>query len=108
MTCEDLCYVGMKVKIIDVEAKLYGTLLDEYNALGYIKIVDIFENGNVRLSNGELWINYHKSDLIPIVDENILTVLDIKIKESKRIDKEIRDIKKFINDTISKSLKEES
>ena len=100
MTCEDLCYVGMKVKIIDVEAKLYGTLLDEYNALGYIKIVDIFENGNVRLSNGELWINYHKSDLIPIVDENILTVLDIKIKESKRIDKEIRDIKKFINDTI--------
>ena len=100
MTCEDLCYVGMKVKIIDAEAKLYGTLLDEYNALGYIKIVDIFENGNVRLSNGELWINYHKSDLIPIVDENILTVLDIKIKESKRIDKEIRDIKKFINDTI--------
>ena len=104
MTCEDLCYVGMKVKIIDAEAKLYGTLLDEYNALGYIKIVDIFENGNVRLSNGELWINYHKSDLIPIVDENILTVLDRKIKESKRIDKEIRDIKDFINTTISKSL----
>ena len=100
MTCEDLCYVGMKVKIIDVEAKLYGTLLDDYKARGYIKITDIFENGNVRLSNGDMWINVPKSDLIPIMDEDILTILDIKIKESKRIDKEIRDIKKFINDTI--------
>ena len=108
MTCEDLCYVGMKVKVVNVEARLYGTLLDEYNALGYIEITDIFENGNVRLSNGDLWINYHKSDLIPIMDENILNVLDRKIKESKRIDKEIRDIKDFINDTISKSLNEES
>ena len=108
MTCEDLCYVGMKVKVVNVEARLYGTLLDEYNALGYIEITDIFENGNVRLSNGDLWINYHKSDLIPIVDENILNVLDRKIKESKRIDKEIRDIKDFINDTISKLSNEES
>ena len=108
MTCEDFCYVGMKVKVINAGSMLYGDLLDEYNALGYIEITDIFENGNVRLSNGDLWINYHKSDLIPIVDENILTVLDRKIKESKRIDKEIRDIKDFINDTISKLLNEES
>ena len=108
MTCEDLCYVGMKVKVVNVENKLYGSLLDDYNALGYIKITNIFENGNVQLSNGDLWINYHKSDLIPIVDENILNVLDRKIKESKRIDKEIRDIKDFINDIISKLSNEES
>ena len=42
------------------------------------------------------------------MDENILNVLDRKIKESKRIDKEIRDIKDFINDTISKLSNEES
>ena len=108
MTCEDLCYVGMKVKVINAESMLYGDLLDEYNALGYIEITDIFENGNVRLSNGELWINCHKSNLIPIVEENILNVLDRKIKESKRIDKEIRDIKDFINDTCSKLSNEES
>ena len=108
MTCEDLCYVGMKVKVVNVENKLYGSLLDDYNALGYIKITDIFENGDVWLSNGGLRINYHKSDLIPIVEKDILNVLDRKIKESKRIDKEIRDIKDFINDTISKSLSQES
>ena len=108
MTCEDLCYVGMKVKVVNVENKLYGSLLDDYNALGYIKITDIFENGNVRLSNGDIWINFPKSDLIPIMDEDILTILDRKIKESKRIDKEIRDIKDFINDTISKLSNEES
>ena len=31
MTCEDLCYVGMKVKVVNVENKLYGSLLDDYN-----------------------------------------------------------------------------
>lgn len=105
MTCEDLCFVGMRVKIKDAEKRLYGTILDEYNEIGTMVVTDIFESDNVQLSNGGLYVNYHRSCLIPTIDENILETLNKKIKEGEQVKKEISDIKSFINHTINEQLK---
>ena len=95
-----LFYTGLKVKVKN-ENILYGYLLNEYKRLGYLVISQIFENGNVFLSNnpnGGLSISMNTNALIPIYDENILTVLQRKMDALYNLKKEIKDIKNFINE----------
>ena len=95
-----LFYTGLKVKVKN-ENILYGYLLNEYKRLGYLCISQIFENGNVFLSNnpnGGLSISMNTNALIPIYDENILTVLQRKKDALYNLKKEINDIKNFINE----------
>ena len=69
--------------------------------MGYLIISQIFENGNVFLSNnpkGGMSISMNTNDLIPIYDENILTVLQRKKDALYKLKKEINDIKNFINE----------
>lgn len=95
-----LFYTGLKVKVKN-ENTLYGYLLNEYKRLGYLVISQIFENGNVFLSNnpkGGMSISMNTNALIPIYDENILTVLQRKKDALYKLKKEINDIKNFINE----------
>ena len=95
-----LFYTGLKVKVKN-ENVLYGYLLNEYKRLGYLVISQIFENGNVFLSNnpnGGLSISMNTNALIPIYDENILTVLQRKKDEFYNLEREINDIENFINE----------
>ena len=95
-----LFYTGLKVKVKN-ENILYGYLLNEYKRLGYLVISQIFKNGNVFLSNnpnGGLSISMNTNALIPIYDENILTVLQRKMDALYNLKKEIKDIKNFINE----------
>ena len=69
--------------------------------MGYLIISQIFENGNVFLSNnpkGGMSISMNTNALIPIYDENILTVLQRKKDALYKLKKEINDIKNFINE----------
>lgn len=94
-------YKGLKVKIIKAGTNLYGSLLQDYKNNGFLYVTNIFDNGNVAISsspNGGLSINFGEDLLIPIYDENILTVLKNKEKELTRVSKEISDIKYFINE----------
>ena len=95
-----LFYTGLKVKVKN-ENVLYGYLLNEYKRLGYLVISQIFKHGNVFLSNnpkGGMSISMNTNDLIPIYDENILTVLQRKKDALYNLKKEINDIKNFINE----------
>ena len=95
-----LFYTGLKVKVKN-ENIIYGYLLNEYKRLGYLVISQIFENGNVFLSNnpkGGMSISMNTNALIPIYDENILTVLQRKMDALYNLKKEIKDIKNFINE----------
>ena len=95
-----LFYTGLKVKVKN-ENILYGYLLNEYKRLGYLVISQIFKNGYVFLSNnpnGGLSISMNMNALIPIYDENILTVLQRKMDALYNLKKEIKDIKNFINE----------
>lgn len=91
----------MKVKVVNAESNLYGSLLSEYQKMGYLYVADIFDNDNVAISYspvGGMLVNLDKSVLEPFYDENILHVYDNKKRELKRINKEISDIEKYIND----------
>ena len=93
-------YTGLKVKVKN-ENILYGYLLNEYKRLGYLVISQIFKNGYVFLSNnpnGGLSISMNTNALIPIYDENILTVLQRKMDALYNLKREIKDIKNFINE----------
>lgn len=95
-----LFYTGLKVKVKN-ENILYGYLLNEYKRLGYLVISQIFKNGYVFLSNnpnGGLSISMNTNALIPIYDENILTVLQRKMDALYNLKREIKDIKNFINE----------
>ena len=95
-----LFYTGLKVKVNN-ENILYGYLLNEYKRLGYLFIAQIFKNGNVFVSNnpnGGMSISMNTDNLIPIYDENILTVLQRKTDALYNLKKEINDIKNFINE----------
>lgn len=95
-----LFYTGLKVKVKN-ENILYGYLLKEYKRLGYLVISQIFKNGYVFLSNnpnGGLSISMNMNALIPIYDENILTVLQRKTDALYNLKREIKDIKNFINE----------
>lgn len=45
-----LLYVGLKVKVKN-ESAICGYLLEEYKRCGYLFISEIFENGNIFLSD---------------------------------------------------------
>lgn len=95
-----LFYTGIKVKLKN-ERCIHGSLLNDYKRLGYLFVSRILDNGNVFLSNsphGGLNITASDDMLIPIYDENILDILDRKKEESRNLDKEIRDIRNFINE----------
>lgn len=95
-----LFYTGLKVKVKN-ENILYGYLLNEYKRLGYLVISQIFKNGYVFLSNnpnGGMSISINTNALIPIYDENILTVLQRKMDALYNLKREIKDIKNFINE----------
>lgn len=94
-------YKGLKVKVINATTNLYGSLLIEHQKNDFLYVSNIFYNGNVAISdnpNGGTSINFDEDLLVPIYDENILTVLENKEKELARISKEISDIKQFINE----------
>lgn len=96
-----LFYKGLKVKVINAEQNLYGSLLKEYKNTGFLYVVNIFDNGNIAISdnpNGGILINFDGDILTPIYDENILRVLENKEKELRRLSKEIADIRDFINE----------
>ena len=95
-----LLYAGIKVKLKN-EDSVYGSLRNDYKRLGYLFVSQIFENGNVFLSNnphGGLNISANKDALIPLYDENILNVLNRKREEFYSLNKEIKDIENFINE----------
>lgn len=95
-----LIYTGIKVKLKN-ENCIYGSLLNFYQERGYVYVNHIFENGNVFLSDsphGCLSISASSDVLIPIYDGNILNILNKKKEEFYNLDKEIKDIEKFINE----------
>lgn len=94
-----MIYTGIKVKLKN-ENCVHGTLLTFYKEKGYLFVSHIFENGNVFLSDnphGCLSISANSNMLIPIYDENILTVLKSKREEFYTLDREIKNIEEFIN-----------
>lgn len=96
-----LFYKGLKVKVINAEQNLYGSLLQHYKKMNYLYISNVLDNGNIAISdspNGGLLINFDEDLLVPIYDDNILTVLKNKEKELARVSKEISDITQFINE----------
>lgn len=96
-----LFYKGLKVKVINVEQNLYGSLLKEYENTGFLYVVNIFDNGNIAISdtpNGGTLINFDGDILTPIYDEDILKILENKEKELIKLSKEISDIRAFINE----------
>lgn len=96
-----LFYKGLKVKVANAEQKLYGSLLMEYKNAGFLYVVNIFDNGNIAISdnpNGGILINFNGDNLTPIYDEDILEILDNKEKELIKLSNEISDIRAFIND----------
>jgi len=95
-----LLYVGLKVKVKN-ESAICGYLLEEYKRCGYLFISEIFENGNIFLSDspkGGINITTDKSIVKPIYDDKILNVLERKKRIRSRLDIEINDIENFIND----------
>lgn len=95
-----LFYKGLKVKVINAEHILCGSLLQEYKKMEFLYVADIFDNGNIAISdssNGGMFINVNEDLLIPIYDEDILRALENKEKEMTRLSKEIVDIRAFIN-----------
>ena len=95
-----LLYVGLKVRVKN-ENILYGCLLEEYKKYGYLFISEMFENGNLFLSDspkGVMNITVDKSLVEPIYDDKILSVLSEKKRIRSRLDIEIDDIEKFINE----------
>lgn len=61
----DIFNVGDKVKIENYKTFLYGTLMSEYEKLGYIMIKDKFDSGYMSLAYDGMYINCHKSRLRP-------------------------------------------
>lgn len=95
-----LIYVGVKVKVKN-ENVLYGVLLEEYKKRKYLYVSDMFENGNLFLSDspkGGINISVNRSLVEPIYDDKILTVLSEKKRIRSRLNTEINDIEDFIND----------
>lgn len=95
-----LLYTGLKVKVKN-ENSICGHLLSEYKRMGYLFISQIFENGNIFLSDnpkGGINISANRNIVIPIYDDNILTVLNKKKEECFNLEREIYDIKNFINE----------
>lgn len=95
-----LLYVGLKVKVKN-ENILYGIFLEEYKKYGYLFISEMFENGNLFLSdspNGGINLTVDNSLVEPIYNDKILTVLNEKKRIRSRLDVEIKDIENFIND----------
>ena len=95
-----LLYTGLKVKVKN-ENGIYGHLQNEYKRLGYLFVSQIFDNGNVFLSDnpkGGLNANMNADALIPIYDDNILSVLHRKKDEFYNLEREINDIENFINE----------
>lgn len=94
-------YKGLKVKVINADTNLYGSLLQDYKEYGFLYVANIFDNDNVAISStpdGGICINFDEDLLVPIYDDNILTVLKNKEKELARVSKEISDITQFINE----------
>lgn len=95
-----LLYTGLKVKVKN-ENNIYGYLLSEYKKMGYLFISQIFENDNVFLSDnpkGGINISVNRNIIIPIYNEDILTVLNTKKRECSNLKREICDIENFINE----------
>lgn len=94
-----MIYTGIKVKLKN-ENSVHGSLLRFYQDKGYLYVSHIFENNNIWLSDtphGGINISSNRELIIPIYDENILTVLKNKREEFYMLDREIRDIEEFIN-----------
>lgn len=75
--------------------------MKDYNEQGYLIIVNIFENGNVALSNsykGGLRINFSEDFLIPNYDDNLLSVLENKEKERDMLSEEICNIRQYLSE----------
>lgn len=95
-----LLYVGLKVKVKN-ESVLCEVLLEEYKKYGYLFISEMFENGMLFLSDspkGGINTSVNKSLVEPIYDDNILAVLREKERVHSRLDIEIDNIEKFINE----------
>lgn len=93
-----LLYKGLKVKIKE-PAILTGTLKADYERAGYVMINEIRDEQTVFVSMGGACNSISVAQLIPIPDTDILSVLEKKEKELKALEREIRDIKNFINKT---------
>lgn len=95
-----LIYTGLKVKLKD-ENMLFGHLLNEYKKQGCLFVTEILNSNEVSLSRtptGGLSIVAYTDNIIPIYNDDILSVLKSKQKILKNIEKEVRDIKDFINE----------
>lgn len=100
-----LLYVGIKVRV-KTENALCGSLLEEYKKCGYLYVSEMFENGNLFLSDSPksgINISVNRSLVEPIYDDKILTVLSEKKRIRSRLNTEINDIEDFINDRCKRS-----
>lgn len=98
-----LLYSGMKVKLKDASI-LVGSLATTYESRGYLFVNqgDCNESTSILVSdcaNGGVCNSVKLSNLIPVYDADILSVLESKEKELKTLEREIKDIKNFINTT---------
>lgn len=103
ITCNELCYVGLKVKIQDAQSFLTGSLLKAYNEMGYLYVTD-HTGDSVEISyspGGGMYTTCYKSRLIPILPEDILKVIKNKKSTVEQLHGEIEQLEQFVNSNIS-------
>lgn len=96
-----LLYIDLKVKLKNPNI-LAGTLHDVYQEQGYLFINQICDEETVLVSenpSSALSNSMSVDNLIPIYDDNILAVLSRKERQYAALEKEIEEIRNFINNT---------
>lgn len=95
---ENLIYTGLKVQIKEPN-HLTGSVKADYDRDGFTFVKSISDSERVMVSSGGGCNSIRVTQLIPIYDSDILTVLESKERELKALEKEIENIRNFINTT---------
>lgn len=103
ITCEDLCYVGLRVRVDpEHENLLCGCAKSFYEENGYLYVTDWLSENSVGVAGEGLNVSMPKSALYPIdlARSSILDVLDRKKREVINAEAQVRSIQNFINKTV--------